>query len=68
MPYQVLKNTISDNRILSSKVALKDPSYPSFIDFLTVPLIPLTVLKAAPSNFAISRLELNIFFIYAVFL
>ena len=57
-----MQKIISDSRTLSSKVALKLPSVPSLIAFLTVPLIPLTVRRAAPSNFATSKEELNILF------
>jgi len=57
--YQVLTNTISLMSILSSNVALKAPSG-ELNDFLIIPLIPDTVLIAAPSNLATSRALLNI--------
>jgi len=43
MLYQVRRKTKSLMRILSSKVARKLPSAPSFIAFLSYPLIPETV-------------------------
>ena len=52
---------------LSSKVALKAPSG-ELRHFLIWPLIPDTVRMAAPSNFATSKLVLNMPFIKAVFL
>ena len=60
-PYCMIKLT------LSSKVALKAPSG-VLRHFLICPLIPDTVRIAAPSNFATSKLVLNMPLMNAVFL
>ena len=65
---QVFINIISDIKILSSKVALKEPSFPSVAAFLIYPLIPETVWILAFSNLATSIFELNIPLIKAEFL
>ena len=65
--YQARRKTISLMRILSSKVALKWPSGRANAR-LICPRTPDTVRIAAPSNFAISRAEVNISRMKAVFL
>ena len=64
---QVLQNTISDMRILSSKVARKAPSAPGHL-CLICPRIPETVWIFTPSNRATSIDELNMSLMNAVFL
>lgn len=66
--YHVLQKTMSLSKILSSKVARKEPGYAfSFTTRLIEPLIPETVLKDAPVNLATSTLEVNIPLMKAVF-
>mmetsp|Transcript_15958 Transcript_15958/g.40369 ORF Transcript_15958/g.40369 Transcript_15958/m.40369 type:complete len:217 (+) Transcript_15958:396-1046(+) len=64
---QARRKTISLILILSSNVALNEPSF-FFRAFFISPRIPDTVRSEAPSNFATSSADVNMSFTNAVFL